>query len=44
MAESRGVRQVVDHLVELGRITIAHVDETGSGERRRALSDRDAPP
>src|SRR5947209_125853 len=38
-AEAHGVRQVVDHLVELGHRDIAHLDGgtgSGSAERRRA--------
>lgn len=39
VAEAKGVRQVVDYLVELGHSAIAHIDganEAGSAERRRA--------
>lgn len=38
-AEAKGVRQVIDHLVELGHRSIVHVDggrQPGSVERRRA--------
>ncbi|MFH8468319.1 LacI family DNA-binding transcriptional regulator [Streptomyces sp. NPDC017991] len=38
-AESKGVRQAMDHLVELGHRRIVHVDggrQSGSAERRRA--------
>jgi DNA-binding LacI/PurR family transcriptional regulator len=39
VAEPKGVRQIVDYLVELGHRSIVHIDggdEAGSGERRRA--------
>ncbi|MBA4862192.1 LacI family DNA-binding transcriptional regulator [Streptomyces sp. PSKA54] len=41
-AENKGVRQAMDHLVELGHKRIVHVDggrQSGSVERRRAYRD-----
>ncbi|MFF3336983.1 LacI family DNA-binding transcriptional regulator [Streptomyces sp. NPDC002888] len=41
-AEHKGVRQAMDHLVELGHRRIVHIDggrQSGSAERRRAYRD-----